>query len=79
MPKQCLKLGIPALALCSRPSRPRLKTADGREAVNPKGLVPRAVAALKKRFPELGVITDAALDPYTTHGQDGVIDAPAMC
>jgi porphobilinogen synthase len=52
----------------------RLKTADGREAINPKGLVPRAVAALKKRFPELGVITDVALDPYTTHGHDGVAD-----
>jgi porphobilinogen synthase len=50
------------------------KTPDGREATNPKGLVPRAVAALKKRFPELGVITDVALDPYTTHGQDGVVD-----
>ena len=48
--------------------------ADGREATNPEGLVPRAVAALKKRFPELGVMTDVALDPYTTHGQDGVID-----
>jgi porphobilinogen synthase len=54
---------------------PRSKTADGREATNPKGLIPRAVAALKKRFPELGLITDAALDPYTTHGQDGVLDA----
>ncbi|PZR62608.1 MAG: porphobilinogen synthase, partial [Stutzerimonas stutzeri] len=51
-----------------------LKTADGREAANPKGLVPRTVAALKKRFPEMGVITDVALDPYTTHGHDGVID-----
>ena len=52
----------------------RLKSADGREAFNPKGLVPRAVAALKKRFPELGIMTDVALDPYTSHGQDGVID-----
>ena len=52
-----------------------MKTADGREAANPKGLVPRAVAALKKQLPELGVITDVALDPYTTHGQDGVINA----
>src|SRR6266513_2664976 len=51
-----------------------LKSADGREALNPKGLVPRAVAALKKRFPELGIMTDVALDPYTSHGQDGVID-----
>jgi porphobilinogen synthase len=52
----------------------RLKNPDGREAFNPKGLIPRAVAALKKRFPELGVMTDVALDPYTSHGQDGVID-----
>ncbi len=70
----CVKAGIPAIALFPAIER-SLKTADGREAVNPKGLVPRAVAALKKRFPELGVITDIALDPYTTHGQDGVIDA----
>ncbi len=70
----CLKAGIPAIALFPAIER-ALKTADGREAVNAKGLVPRAVAALKKRFPELGVITDIALDPYTTHGQDGVIDA----
>lgn len=70
----CLKAGIPAIALFPAIER-ALKTADGREAVNPKGLVPRAVAALKKRLPELGVITDVALDPYTTHGQDGVIDA----
>jgi porphobilinogen synthase len=71
--EQCVALGIPALALFPAIER-SLKTADGREAVNPKGLVPRTVAALKKRFPELGVITDVALDPYTTHGQDGVID-----
>jgi len=70
----CMKAGIPALALFPAVER-RLKTADGREAANPKGLVPRAVAALKKRLPELGVITDVALDPYTTHGQDGVVDA----
>jgi porphobilinogen synthase len=70
----CVTLGIPAIALFPA-IEPSLKTADGREAVNPKGLVPRAVAAIKKRFPELGVITDAALDPYTTHGQDGVPDA----
>jgi porphobilinogen synthase len=69
----CMKLGVPAVAVF--PLVPReMKSADGREATNPKGLVPRAVAALKKRFPELGVITDVALDPYTTHGQDGVID-----
>ena len=70
----CVKLRIPVIALFPV-IEPRLKTADGREALNPKGLVPRAVAALKKRFPELGVMTDVALDPYTSHGQDGVIDA----
>jgi len=71
--EQCLKLGIPALAIFPSIER-NLKTPNGREAINPKGLVPRVVTALKKRFPELGVITDVALDPYTTHGQDGVID-----
>jgi porphobilinogen synthase len=71
--EQCVRLGIPALAIFPAIER-SLKTADGREATNAKGLVPRTVAALKKRFPELGVITDVALDPYTTHGQDGVID-----
>jgi porphobilinogen synthase len=71
--EQCLKLRIPAVAIFPAVER-GLKTADGREAANPKGLVPRAVTALKKRFPELGVITDVALDPYTTHGHDGVID-----
>jgi porphobilinogen synthase len=71
--EQCVRLGVPAIAVFPLIAR-ELKTADGREAFNPKGLVPRAVAALKKRFPELGVITDAALDPYTTHGQDGVVD-----
>jgi porphobilinogen synthase len=72
--EQCVKFGIPALALFPAIDS-RLKTADGREAFNPKGLVPRAIAALKKRFPELGIMADVALDPYTTHGQDGVIDA----
>jgi len=71
--EQCVKLGVPAIAVFPLIAR-EFKTADGREASNPKGLVPRTVAALKKRFPELGVITDVALDPYTTHGQDGVID-----
>ena len=71
--EQCLKLGIPAVALFPA-IEARLKTADGREACNAEGLIPRAVAALKKRFPELGVMTDVALDPYTSHGQDGVID-----
>ena len=71
--EQCLKLRIPAMALFPVIDQ-RLKSLDGREAYNPKGLVPRAVAALKKRFPELGIMTDVALDPYTSHGQDGVID-----
>ena len=71
--ERCLELRIPAIALFPA-IEPRLKSADGREAFNAKGLVPRAVAALKKRFPELGVMTDVALDPYTSHGQDGVID-----
>jgi len=72
--ESALRAGIPAIALFPAIER-SLKTADGREAANPKGLVPRAIAALKKRLPELGVITDVALDPYTTHGQDGVINA----
>jgi porphobilinogen synthase len=71
--EQCLKLRIPVLALFPVIEQ-RLKSADGREALNPKGLVPRAVAALKKRFPELGIMADVALDPYTSHSQDGVID-----
>jgi porphobilinogen synthase len=72
--ERCLKSGIPVLALFPAVEA-RLKTRDGREAFNARGLIPRAVAALKKRFPELGVMTDVALDPYTSHGQDGVIDA----
>ena len=71
--EQCMKSRIPALALFPVIEQ-RLKTVDGKEAFNPKGLVPRAAAALKKRFPELGIMTDVALDPYTSHGQDGVID-----
>jgi porphobilinogen synthase len=71
--EQCLELGVPVLALFPVID-PALKTPDGREAANPNGLVPRAVADLKRRFPELGVLTDVALDPYTSHGQDGVID-----
>lgn len=71
--EQCLELGIPVLALFPVIDQ-RLKSPDGREAFNPRGLVPRAVAALKKKFPELGIMTDVALDPYTSHGQDGVID-----
>jgi porphobilinogen synthase len=71
--ERCLELGVPVLALFPVIDS-SLKTLDGREATNPGGLVPRAVAELKKRFPELGVLTDVALDPFTTHGQDGVID-----
>jgi porphobilinogen synthase len=71
--ERCLKLGVPAIALFPA-IEPKLKTPDGREAANPKGLIPRVVAALKKHFPELGVMTDVALDPYTSHGQDGIID-----
>ena len=67
-------LGIPAVALFPVPD-PSSKSEDGREAWNPEGLVQRAVRALKKDVPALGVITDVALDPYTTHGQDGLIDA----
>jgi porphobilinogen synthase len=71
--EDCLKLGIPALALFPVIDT-SLKSLDAAEAYNPTGLVPRVVAALKARFPELGVITDIALDPYTSHGQDGLID-----
>ncbi len=66
-------LGIPAVALFPVPD-PGTKTEDGREGWNPEGLAQRAVRALKKAVPELGVITDVALDPFTTHGQDGIID-----
>jgi porphobilinogen synthase len=72
--EECVALGIPAIALFPV-IHPSLKTPDGVEAANPKGLVPRAIRELKQRFPELGVLTDVALDPYTTHGQDGVINA----
>jgi len=71
--EQCVKFGVPVMALFPVIDQ-RLKSLDGREAYNPKGLVPRAVSAIKKRFPELGIMTDVALDPYTSHGQDGVID-----
>jgi porphobilinogen synthase len=71
--EQALNLGIPAVALF--PVTPvEKKSEDAREAYNPQGLAQRAVSALKKEFPELGVITDVALDPFTTHGQDGLID-----
>jgi porphobilinogen synthase len=72
--EECVALGIPALALFPLIEN-NLKTPDGSEAMNPDGLVPRVVKALKSRFPELGIITDIALDPYTSHGQDGPIDA----
>src|SRR5215510_1045264 len=72
--ERCMQLGIPAMALFPV-IEGNLKTEDAREAYNPEGLVPRTVAALKKRFPALGVITDVALDPYTIHGQDGLIDS----
>ena len=72
--EECLERRIPAIAVFPA-IEAKLKTPDGREAGNPEGLVPRVVMALKRRFPELGVMTDVALDPYTSHGQDGVIDA----
>lgn len=72
--EKCLHLGIPALAIFPVIDT-SLKTLSADEAYNPDGLVPRTVKALKERFPELGVITDVALDPYTSHGQDGLIDA----
>ncbi len=72
--EECVLLGIPVMALFPV-INPTLKTPDGSEAFNPKGLVPRAVRELKQRFPELGILTDVALDPYTSHGQDGVINA----
>ena len=71
--EDCVALGIPVMALFPV-IHPSLKTPDGIEATNPNGLVPRAVRALKERFPELGVLTDVALDPYTSHGQDGLLD-----
>jgi porphobilinogen synthase len=72
--EECVAQGVPVMALFPV-IEPSLKTPDGKEATNPEGLVPRAVRELKKRFPELGVLTDVALDPYTSHGQDGVLDA----
>jgi len=71
--EQCLALGVPVMALFPV-IEPSLKTPDGREALNPEGLVPRAVRELKKRFPTLGLLTDVALDPFTSHGQDGLLD-----
>ncbi len=72
--EELLTLGVPAIALFPVIA-PGKKSAQAKEAWNPKGLVPQAVRSLKKNFPELGVITDVALDPYTSHGQDGLIDA----
>ena len=72
--ERAMGLGVPALALFPVIDT-AFKTPGAEEAWNPDGLVPRVVAALKKEFPELGVITDVALDPYTSHGQDGLIDA----
>ena len=71
--EQCVKLGVPVMALFPVID-PALKTPDGREASNPDGLVPRAVRLLKARFPQLGLLTDVALDPFTSHGQDGLLD-----
>ncbi|MEY4645860.1 MAG: hypothetical protein RLZZ596_2691 [Pseudomonadota bacterium] len=71
--EECVFLGIPVMALFPVID-PSLKTPDGKEAANPEGLIPRVVRGLKARFPELGVMTDVALDPYTSHGQDGLLD-----
>ncbi|MCE2657256.1 MAG: porphobilinogen synthase [Rubrivivax sp.] len=71
--EECVRLGVPVMALFPVIDT-SLKTPDGREALNPDGLVPRAVRALKQRFPALGVMTDVALDPFTSHGQDGLLD-----
>src|SRR5699024_2243972 len=71
--EQCLALGIPVLSLFPAIDS-NLKTPDGREAANPNGLIPRVVQTLKQQFPELGILTDVALDPYTSHGQDGIVD-----
>ena len=71
--QQCVELGIPVMALFPV-LEPSLKTPDGAEALNPKGLVPRVVRALKREFPALGIMTDVALDPFTSHGQDGLLD-----
>ena len=72
--EDCVSLGIPVMALFPVIDA-ALKTPDGKEAANPKGLIPNAVSELKKRFPNLGIMTDVALDPYTSHGQDGILDA----
>lgn len=71
--EQCVALGIPVMALFPVIDG-TLKSPDGREACNPEGLIPRVVQKLKKEFPQLGVMTDVALDPFTSHGQDGLLD-----
>ena len=71
--KECFELGIPAIALFPVIDA-KLKSEDAKEAYNPEGLIPKVIALLKKHLPDLGVITDIALDPYTNHGQDGLID-----
>ena len=71
--EECVELGIPVMALFPVIDS-TLKTPDGKEALDPNGLIPRAVEALKTRFPNLGIMTDVALDPYTSHGQDGILD-----
>ncbi|TXH63976.1 MAG: porphobilinogen synthase, partial [Burkholderiaceae bacterium] len=71
--EDCVKLGIPVMALFPNVDG-SLKTPYGREACNPDGLIPRAIQTLKQAFPELAILTDVALDPYTSHGQDGVLD-----
>ena len=71
--EECVQLGIPVMALFPVITA-NLKTPDGKEATNPKGLVPHVVSTLKKHFPDLGIMTDVALDPYTSHGQDGLLD-----
>ena len=72
--EECIALGIPVMALFPVIDS-ALKTPDGKEAINPNGLIPNSVRELKKRFPNLGIMTDVALDPYTSHGQDGVLDS----
>jgi porphobilinogen synthase len=71
--QECVDLGIPVIALFPVIDA-SLKAPDGKEAFNPNGLIPTAVRELKKRFPNLGIMTDVALDPYTSHGQDGILD-----
>ena len=71
--EECVQLGIPVMALFPVINN-ELKSLDGKEAFNANGLIPNAVKELKKRFPNLGIMTDIALDPYTSHGQDGIID-----